>query len=176
MFPRFDSTTRFSVVEIEIPANSTKQTFKIDDQPDLRTDQEYDILIQGIETYTEDDLPFTWTGTPMASLAQLKLTYLTLYIDGEDNIYRMPLIQLHRIANAQTAAPVNVPYVYDMPRFNNVEISWDKCTLDAPPIGYGGANTLFSFQLGIHYLRLPPGTAAKLKAIQMANYCNLAPK
>jgi hypothetical protein len=170
MFPRFLATERYDVVEVQVPASS-KSIIPITDQPQLRSDQTQDIIIQAIETFCVFDMPVTPTNNPLCTDVQMINAFLTLYVNGEESLYRIGLQQLHRIANAVNATPANIPYNWDLFKLDNVQIDWQKCHVDYPA-GFG-ANTAFSFLFGIHYKKLPPGTMARIQQIQQANYCNI---
>lgn len=174
MFPQYKGIARYDKVEVTIPNNYTSNYINVPDQPQLRSDQDQDIIIQAIETFTQFDQALSDTGKTMPTVAQLVDTMLVLYIDGEESVFNVPLVQLHR-AIAVDGSGDQVPYVRDLQTFDNVQVSWDKCKLFNPAnLGWntGGSGT-FSFMLGIHYMKLPPGTMVKMKAIRDANYCNL---
>jgi hypothetical protein len=173
MYPKLDGTSRFDMVEVTIPNSFTGAYQKFNDQPQLRSDQDFDIVIQAIETYTIFDLALSQTGLVMPTEAQLIATSLILYVDGEESIFQMALSQLHRIVCTDGANNV-IPHVRDLQLFDNIQVSWEKCKLFNPANNgwnTGGAGQ-FSFQFGIHYKRLPAGTMAKINNIRDANYCN----
>src|SRR5271170_7191047 len=99
MFPEFSATRRFELIELNIPAASTGTKFNFVDQPQLRTDTEMDNCIQGIEVYDVTDVPLSPNNIAVVSAASAKNTFLVLYVDGQESIYRIPFFQLHRIAN-----------------------------------------------------------------------------
>jgi hypothetical protein len=174
MFPKFGGTTRYDKVEVTIPNLYTKSFIPFNDQPQLRSDQNYDIAIQAIETFTQFDQALSQSGIVMPTVAQLIATSLTLYIDGEESVFEVPLVQLHRAISVDGSGD-QVPYVRDLQVFDNVQVSWEKCQL-FNPAGNGwntGGSGSFSFEFGVHYKRLPAGTMARLAKIRDANYCNL---
>jgi len=175
LFPPIKGITRYDKVEVTIPNSYQASSIKFPDQPQLRSDQDFDIAIQAIETFTKFDQALSQSGIVMPTVAQLIATTMTLWIDGEQQGFDIPLVQLHR-AIAVDGAGAIVPYVRDLQVFNNVQVSWQKCTLNNPAAnGWNtGASGTFSFEFGIHYVRLPPGTMAKLKAIQKASYNQIA--
>jgi len=167
MYPQFQATKRYELLEIQIPAASTATRFNVPDQPQLRTDQDADIIIQGIESFDTNGIPFSPNNIAMATAAQLQQTYLTLYIDGEESIYRVPLLSLKRIAN-EVNAGVNNPYVWDLFKLRNVQVDWTKSYFFTPNSYSAVApNATFSFLLGVHYYKLPPGTMAKINAKEL---------
>jgi len=173
MFPRYFGTTWYSKVEVNIPSSYTKGEIAFPDQPDLRSDQEFDIAIQAIETFTQFDQALSQSGVVMPTAGQLIATSAIWYVDGNEQEYKMPLVQMHRAIAVDGNGDV-VPYVRDLQLFDNIEVSWDKCKLLNPAAnGWNtGVSGSFSFEFGIHYLKLPPGSLAKIKAVTMSNYAN----
>lgn len=174
MFPNYKGIMRYDQVEVTIPNNYTSTSMKFPDQPQLRSDQDYDIIIMAIESFTQFDQALSQSGLTMPTVAQLVATSLTLYIDGEESVFQVPLVQLHRCIAVDGAGAI-IPHVRDLQTFNNVQVSWEKCLLNNPAAnGWAtGGSGQFSFQFGVHYMRLPPGTMLKLQRIRDANYCNL---
>jgi hypothetical protein len=163
MYPQFDATRRYEMLEIQIPANSTATRFNVPDQPQLRTDQDADIIIQAIETFDVLGIPLSPNNVPVATQAFLQQTYLTLYVEGEESLYRIPLIQIKRIANEAAASP----YQWILQKLKNVQVDWTKSYFFTP-VAYGaGVFATFSFLLGVHYEKLPTGTMAKIRAKEL---------
>lgn len=163
MYPQFNATRRYEMLEIQIPANSTATRFNIPDQPQLRTDQDADIIIQGIETFDIGGVTLSPNNLAVASTANLLQTYLTLYVEGEESLYRIPLIQLKRIANETATSP----YQWTLQKLKNVQVDWTKSYFFTPAAYGAGIFTTFSFLLGIHYEKLPPGTMAVIRAKEL---------
>jgi hypothetical protein len=174
MYPRFFATSRYELLEIPVLAgtaaalnNLTK--FNVPDQPQLRTDQDADIIIQAIETFDILGISLSPNNNPVASTAVLLQTYLTLYVQGEESIYRVPLNQIKRI-NSEGAA---VPYQRDLQAFRNIQVDWTKSYFSTPAPYTAGIFAAFSFLLVIHYMKLPPGTMSKIQQADYSNYCNI---
>lgn len=174
MFPSFEATKRYELLEIQIPAASTATRFNIPDQPQLRTDQDADVIIQGIETFDIFGIPLSPNAIPLPTDLQLNQTYLVLYVEQEESIYRIPLLSMKRVANELNAVPQNAPFVYDLFKFRNLMVDWTKSYFFTP-IPYSTVdvpNTTFSFLLGIHYFKLPPGTMALVEAKENEIFAN----
>jgi hypothetical protein len=168
MFPKFDATDRYELLEIQIPANVTQTKFLIPDQPQLRSDQDADIIIQGLEVFDIDAIPLSPANVPLVTAANLKNTYLTLYVEGEESLYRIPLVRLNIVFNAAA----NSPAVYSLFSVRNKQVDWTKSYFSTP-IAYGaGAGATFSFLIGVHYVKLPAGTMTKIQARQEQLYAN----
>lgn len=171
MFPKYGGTIRYDKVEVTIPNNYTKNYMPFDDQPQLRSDQDFDIAIQAIETFTIFDQALSQSAKTMPNVAQLIATQMVLYIDGEESVFNVPLSQLHRIQTVDGSGNI-VPFQRDLQLFDNIQVSWEKCKL-FNPAGNGwntGGSGQFSFEFGVHYLRLPAGTMAKINAVKKAGY------
>jgi len=162
-------------VEIVIPNGYTQNYIGFPQNLDqLRTQANYDIALQAIEMFTVFDQALSQSGNVMPTVAQMVSTTMILYIDGEESVFQIPMTQLHRCVAVDTNGDI-VPHVRDLQKFDNLVVSWEKCKLFNPASNgwnTGGSGT-FSFELGVHYLRLPPGTLAKIGKIQNANWCNL---
>jgi hypothetical protein len=175
MFPPFKGTTRYDKIEVNIPNGYTQNFINFPQNLDqLRTNENYDIAVQAIEMFTKFDQALSSSGQVMPTVAQMVATMLILYVDGEQSNFNIPLTQLHRCI-AVDGSGATVPYVRELPRFDNLSVSWAKTQLFNPAAnGWNtGGSGVFSFEFGIHYLRLPPGTLSKLGKIQNANYTNL---
>lgn len=170
MYPAFEATDRYEMIEVNIPANSTATRFNVPDQPQLRTDQTMDVVVQGIETFTLTDIPLSPNGVSLPSIAELKQTFLVLYVNGEESIFRIPLLKLHTINNF--AEPFNNAE-FDTPRFENLLVDWAKSYFFVPTPYGAGVFTTFSFLLGIVYKKLPPGTIGKIRQNTYVGYMNI---
>ena len=153
--------TRYEAVELLIPANAGATRFNFLDIPQLRSDVTKDIIVQGIKTFSIVEKPIDFNGNAVASVAQLQNAELTLYVDGEESIFRIPMTEL---MNSQNFA--NTFFSQIIPdEFDNLQIDWTKSYITADvPFNAGGANTQFAFLFGIAYKRYAPGTMARIKA------------
>lgn len=170
MYPAYDSTERYEMIETQIPANSTATRFNFSDQPQLRTDQTQDVAIQGLETYTVTDVPLSPNNVAISSAVNLKSTYLVLYVNGEESIYRVPMISLHTMNNL--ADPFNNAETM-APAMDNLLVDWTKSYYFTPTAYGGGVFATFSILLGVTYRKLPPGTLGKIRQNQYVSYVNL---
>lgn len=170
MYPQFQATKRFELIEIQIPANSTTTKFPIPDQPELRDDSEQDIIIQAIETWSAVSTPFTRGNTAVITAADFLKCYLTLYIDGEISQDGMPFAMLRRIE--EISAATIQPFARQMFKTRNIRIDWAKSYIQTNSAFSAGANTLFSILLGVHYYKLPPGTVPKIEAKELDMFQN----
>lgn len=169
MFPKIEATKRYEMIETQIPTNSGATRFNFFDQPQLRTDTTQDVIIQGIETFDVNDVTLSPNNVTLPTKAQLQQAYIVLYVDGEESIYRIPLIQLHRVNNFAD------PWVQyeEMPKFENLMVDWTKSYIFTPSPFSAGVFATFSILLGVHYRKLPPGTMGKIKQNEYNAYCNI---
>lgn len=153
--------TRYEAVELIIPANAGATKFNFLDIPQLRSDVTKDIIIQGIKAFSIVEKPLDFNGNAVASMAQLQNAELTLYVDGEESIFRIPMTEL---LNSQNFA--NTFFSQIIPdEFDNLMIDWTKSYITADvPFNTAGANALFAFLFGISYKKLKAGTMAAIKA------------
>lgn len=154
--------TRYEAVELIIPAAATATRFLFPDFPQLRSDVTKDIIIQGIKTFSIVEKPLDFNGNVVASMLQLQNAELTLYVDGEESIFRMPMTEL---MNSQNFA--NTFFSQIIPdEFDNLQIDWTKSyiTADVPFTALaGGQAAQFVFLLSIAYKKLKAGTMAGIK-------------
>lgn len=167
MFPKYDACKRYEMIETQIPANSTATRFNFADQPQLRTDASQDVAIQTMQVYDITDVPLSPNNVAVSTAAFMKQTYLILYVDGEESIYRIPLVDIHITSNGAD------PFQYEMDLFDNLIIDWTKSYFFTPAAYGAGVFATFSFLLGIRYKKLPAGTLAALKAVEYNNYMKI---
>lgn len=121
------------LIEVVLPGvaggnQSTKIQFP--DQPYLRYKQ-----ITGIEVVTSDDMSASPAGKTPISPAQMKTSYLTLYLNDEANaknvgewIQNVPFSLLHRVQSGATPAP----FVRQQYELMGQVIYWEKCYITIP--------------------------------------------
>jgi len=157
---------RFELVDVIITANNGLSRIPIGDQANLRTDGAQDIVIIGIESFNVNAYPLSpISNNPLPTTAQLANAFLTLYIGQEESIHLIPVTKLNITRSADATATDY--FQQNETEFQNLyPVQWDKCYLQlGQPFNTGGANTMFSFLLGITYLKFPPGAwASSLKA------------
>jgi hypothetical protein len=153
--------TRYEAVELVIPANAGQTRFNFLDIPQLRSDVTKDIIVQGIKTFSAAEKATDFNGNAVATMGQIQNAELTLYVDGEESIFRVPLTEL---VNGQNFT--NTFFSQQFPdEFDNLMIDWTKSYITADvPFNSGSANTQFAFLFGVSYKRFAPGTMAKIKA------------
>ena len=141
---------RSEAVELVIPAGATQTRFNFPDIPQLRADVSKDILVRAIETFCAEDMPVDFNGVPLLTFAQLQQGTLTLYVEGEESIFRMPLIKLHNVTGSTNGS------TWEVRQFQNLMVDWTKSYLYFP-VALGNVIQQ-AFIMDVSYLRLAPGT------------------
>lgn len=141
------------LVEVIVPATATSPgRFPFTDQPYLRTDNEKTVVIDAIELFSDQALPFSpISTTPVSTSGNIINGVLTLNVEGFEDFQSIPLVSLNRI-HADTGAAF-VPFVEDLFALNEVKkINWQKSYIQlvaaptAPP---------FSFLFQVYYRVFP---------------------
>lgn len=149
--------TRYEQIELLIPTGSTATKFNFPDMPQLRSDVTKDVIIRGIEAFTIEAMPLDFNNNALPPLAELKKASLTLYINGEESIFRLPVIKLVNTYSDNSAAPAN--WYAEINQFSNIQVDWTKSYISTP---VAFASTPWAFCFGITYMRLAPGTMQQI--------------
>lgn len=106
---------RAEYVEIQIPTGNTKQTAYFPDLPNLRTSKVF-----GIEIYSANTQPLTYSGATNQNFSDLKNTIVVLYFEGGEFI-QVPALSLLRIDSGVTFYQFQ-----DIPMLSGQVIVWAK--------------------------------------------------
>jgi hypothetical protein len=158
---------RYELVELVITVAQLGQTkFPFQDIPQLRSDVTKDIIVRALETYTVDSITTDFNGVIPITAVDLEKAFLTLYVEGEESTFRLPLVKLH---NVWTNAVPQPPATWELNQFENLQIDWTKSYIST---GVPFASvTQFSILLGVTYQRLKPGTMNKLRQAAGQSSC-----
>lgn len=134
------------IVELEIQALASGQTFGFVDQPQLRNKR-----IVAIEAYNVADVSNAPSGNALVSAAIFNQSYLTLYLVRSstsqsigEQINQFPLVSLHRVQNG-TPTPF-VRNLYELG--GDYIVSWDKSRVNTGTvITIGGAKVSYLFNV-----------------------------
>ena len=149
---------RFEMIELVIPAASAATRFNFPDIPQLRSDVTKDIWVRAIDTYSNDSVTFDFNGNPVAPFASIQLASLTLYVQGSESIFRIPLVKL---MNTFLISANPVAWTAELNQFDNLEIDWTKSYISTP-VAFGNAAQM-AFVFGVEYYQLKPGTMNSIK-------------
>lgn len=133
---------KYEFVELLVQGTAGGQTltrFNFPDLPKLRY-----TALQGLSCYTPGTLTKTPNGNDLPTLAILKNAFLVLYSNERQDLYRIPLLEMNRIQNADTD-----PFIRSLFEFSNQKVTWDKSYIE---LGTSPLNTTnFAFALGVFY-------------------------
>jgi len=122
--PKVFKSQLVEVIQPGIAGGNTATKIQFNDQPYLRNKQ-----ITGIEILNGNDMTTSPTGKTPITTSQMKLSYLTLYLNDVNNpqnvgewIQQVPFTLMHRIQNASTD-----PFVRQMYELMGHVIYWEKC-------------------------------------------------
>lgn len=151
---------RHQLVELPIPANSSASKFPYPDIPQLRDDTTQDIIIAGLQIYTIENAPKTPNGNTVGTTAQLVNLFLTLYIDGEESVNLIPVMNLQNIFGPTTAG--TSMQTFERLKTDYLKVDWNKSyySVGTPYLN----NAAFSVLLSVYYKKLPPGTWDLMRA------------
>lgn len=149
---------RFEMIELVIPAGSAATRFNFPDIPQLRSDVTKDIWIRGINTYSVDSITLDFNGNAVAPFASLQTASLTLYVQGSESVFRIPLVML---LNTFLISANPVAWTEELNQFDNLEVDWTKSYVSTP-VAFGNAAAM-AFVFGIEYYQLRPGTMNAIK-------------
>lgn len=135
--------TKFEFVEIfvqGIAGGQTQTLFNFPDLPKLR----YTSLLS-MCVYTAGTITATPSNYAPVSTAILQKSYLVLYANDRQDLYRIPLLEMNRFQNS-----ANDPFVRQMYEFQGQKVTWDKSFIQ---IANAPANTTnMAFAFGIYYV------------------------
>jgi hypothetical protein len=153
---------RYENIEFIIAANNTSFKIQFQDIPQLRSDTTKEIFIRSIRVFSTEDALLSYNQNPQLSLAELKKCFLTLYVDSEESIYRIPLTSLvATAASAGSGTATDLTWSNGEMQFSNIEVDWTKSyiTLSAALT----SSALQSIMFGIGYIRCAPGTSLAMR-------------
>ena len=130
---------RFEAVECLIPQGSTNTRYYLPNLPNLAN-----ALISSIQIYTPGTLSASPnTGSALVTEADMKKSFITLYIGDLQLIYNAPLFAFSNIINSASN-----PYLNSLPDINNMVISWTKSFIS---LASAPATTNCVYALGVYY-------------------------
>jgi hypothetical protein len=136
---------KYELVELLVPGVAGGQTqtqFSFPDLPKLRW-----TALMALETFAVDTLTVSPNNVALPSAAILQKSYLVLYSNERQDLFRIPLISLIR---TQATTGASAPFVRSLPEFSGQKITWDKSYVT---IASAPANTTnISFVFGVYYI------------------------
>ena len=137
---------KYELVELLVPGvavtGQTQTQWSFPDLPKLR----YTALM-ALETFAVDTVTVSPNNVALPSAAIMQKSYLVLYSNERQDLFRIPLISLIR---TQATTGASAPFVRSLPEFSGQKITWDKSYVT---IASAPANTTnISFCFGVYYI------------------------
>lgn len=138
-------SSKYELVELLVTGvavtGQTQTQWSFPDLPKLR----YTSTL-ALETWAVDTLSVSPNNVALPSAAILQKSYLVLYANERQDLYRIPLISLCR---TQATTGASAPFVRQLFELNGQKITWDKSYIS---IASAPANTTnISFCIGVYY-------------------------
>lgn len=158
--------TRYEGYELIIPANTTASQVNFPDIPELRSDGAQETVVMSIEVFPTGAVPATYSNNTNATEAQVANAFLTLYILGFQQHYRVPL-QKYVSIRSNTAS-----YYFEGEPFfcRPVQIDWTKSYVSFAVAPINNAQYSYMFLFGYEWL--PVGAYAKYVTNYKAQLAN----
>jgi len=137
-------TNKYQLISINVPANSTGTRYNFPDQPNLRT-----AGLTSVATYSDKAISIGPNGEAVSPIEDFKKAYLVLVNGNQEDIFRIPLVELNRVVPNNFDATEYVPAITHLIEFMGQQIDWSKSYIQlgsAPSV-----STAFSFFFGIYY-------------------------
>lgn len=135
---------KYEFVEVVVPGvasgGQTLTRFVFPDLPKLRYSK-----LQAISSYPVNTIAKTPNGNTTVTAAIMAMSYLVLYSNERQDLYRIPLPILHNVKNPQNDS--NVLFLFEL---NDQQVTWDKCYIEMASSPLNTVN--FSFTFGIYYV------------------------
>ena len=142
--PKVFKSQLVEIISPGIAGGNTATKIQFQDQPYLRGKQ-----ITAIEVINGADMTTSPTGKTIVTNTQMKLSYLTLYLNDVNNpknvgewIQNVPFTLLHRTQNAS-----NDPFVRQMYELQGQVIYWEKCFISLATSIANTADVSFLFNV-----------------------------
>lgn len=136
---------KYELVELLVPgvaAGQTQTQWSFPDLPKLR----YTSTL-ALETFGVDTMAVSPNNVAAPTATILSKSYLTLYSNDRQDLYRIPLISLVR---AQATNAATVPFTRALFELQGQKITWDKSFVTIASAPANVAN--FSFIFGVYYI------------------------
>ena len=145
---------RYELIELPVDSTAGSQlNFPVLQNLALTDQQE--IVTYGIEFFTAQELANSPTNKTVISMAVARQCYLSLYINEEQSIRRIPLTRLMPVHKSLPASAADSFWVENTQLFEYLVVDWNKSFIECPP-GFGAGG--FSVVFGVWYKKLRPGS------------------
>jgi len=139
-------TSKYELVELTVAGvastGNTGTQFSFPDLPKLRYTN-----LQAMETFAVDTVTVSPNNIALPSAAIIQKSYLVLYANERQDIYRVPLVSLIRTQATNNASAPFVRALYEFAP--GTQVTWDKCFIQ---LASAPANTTnISYVFGVYY-------------------------
>lgn len=141
-------TTKYQLVDLAVPANAAAgQRVYFQDQPQLRSQEGRTVIIESIETFSNQAVTLSFlSNNPVSTPAGILNAMLVLNVGGFENLQGVPLAALNRVY-ADTGAGF-VPYVNSTFQLADLyRVDWSKSYVQLT----AGTGALYSYLFGVRY-------------------------
>jgi len=135
----------------------------------LSNNSSQDIIIQGIEFFSAQELPKSPTGGNVLDLPNFVQCFLTLYvidIDQAESVRRIPLIRLKNVKADELAVAADSFSSREQLFFENLTIIWEKSYIELA----AGWPANLSVCMGVSYKKLQSGGWAQIRGNKMPGW------
>ena len=135
---------KYEFVEVVVAGvaggGQTLTRYNFPDLPKLRNTK-----LQALSCYTQGTISLTPNGNVLSTNAILAKSYIVLYSNERQDLYRIPLSILNNVKNASNDP--NTLFLFEVLDQN---VTWDKCYIELASSPLNTTN--FSFGFGIYYV------------------------
>jgi hypothetical protein len=139
---------KYEFVEVVVPGAPDGQTltrYNFPDLPKLR-----DTKLQAITCYPNEIVELTPNNNQVASSSMLRKSFLVLYSNERQDLYRIPLSIMNNVSRNDQDDDDYTASTMFLYEFNDQNVTWDKCYIE---IANSPGNTdNFSFGFGLYYI------------------------
>lgn len=135
---------KYEFVEVVVPGTAGGQTltrYNFPDLPKLRNTK-----LQAITCYPNSVVNFTPNNNQVAGNSDLAKSFLVLYSNERQDLYRIPLSILNNV-RVEGGQEANTMFLYE---FNDQSVTWDKCYIELASSPNNTEN--FSYAFGLYYI------------------------
>lgn len=136
---------KYEFVEVVVPGTAGGQTltrYNFPDLPKLRNTK-----LQAISCYNRDVVKLSPNGNQIAEYVILAQSFLVLYSNERQDLYRIPLSILNNIQTTVANNNTSTMFLYEITDQN---VTWDKSYIEIATSPLNTTN--FSFGFGIYYV------------------------
>jgi len=137
---------KYELVELLVPGvavtGQSQTQWNFPDLPKLR----YTSLL-AMESFAVDTVTVSPNNVAAPTAAIMQKSYLVLYANERQDLYRIPLVSLIR---TQATSTPSAPFVRALYEFQGQKVTWDKSYISIASAP--GNTTNFSFIFGVYYI------------------------